>query len=124
MRRAKARGRQIRGRTDPNYFTAAGPVKVTQADGTVYEQLPYDKNQLQRVVKVRAHITPKLRQRIMRRDRWRCRYCGSRVGPFDIDHVVPIALGGSNQTRNLVTACASCNSRKGANVWKPRPIGG
>lgn len=41
-----------------------------------------------------------------------CSYCGQPGGA--IDHVVPIALGGVHDHTNVVGACGSCNSRKGA----------
>lgn len=63
------------------------------------------------------------RHDILRRDKGCCRYCGSSAGPFHIDHVTPVALGGSSSSRNLVTACENCNCRKGAQVWTPKPIG-
>jgi hypothetical protein len=31
-----------------------------------------------------------------------------------IDHVFPVALGGTNDVGNLVTACRACNLTKGA----------
>ncbi len=40
-----------------------------------------------------------------------CCYCGSK-GRLTIDHIVPIAEGGSNDWTNLTAACKSCNSRK------------
>jgi 5-methylcytosine-specific restriction endonuclease McrA len=33
-----------------------------------------------------------------------------------IDHVFPVALGGTNDIANLVTACRACNLTKGARV--------
>lgn len=45
-----------------------------------------------------------------------CEYCGDKI-PFSEatkDHVYPRSLGGSNDDFNLVLACRSCNSRKGA----------
>jgi 5-methylcytosine-specific restriction endonuclease McrA len=30
-----------------------------------------------------------------------------------IDHLLPQELGGTNETKNLVTCCKSCNSKKG-----------
>jgi hypothetical protein len=49
---------------------------------------------------------------IYERDQHQCVYCGNR-DDLTIDHVIPIAFGGSNEAGNLVTACRSCNSRKG-----------
>ena len=54
------------------------------------------------------------RQRILRRDERRCRYCLRQLNPdnFSIDHIVPQAEGGDNTYRNLVAVCFECNSRK------------
>lgn len=50
----------------------------------------------------------------------RCWMCG---GPFEhIDHVKPLARGGSHALMNLRPACATCNVRKGA-TW-PLVAGG
>lgn len=56
------------------------------------------------------------RWRVYRRDGFRCVYCQKRVKPdqLTLDHVIPKARGGSNKIRNLVTACADCNSAKGS----------
>lgn len=40
-------------------------------------------------------------------------YCGSKEN-LTLDHVVSIARGGPHTEDNLVVACASCNSSKGA----------
>ncbi len=49
------------------------------------------------------------------RDRCVCAYCG---GTFHIDdltreHIVPVSRGGSDSWMNCITACRSCNGRKG-----------
>lgn len=54
----------------------------------------------------------KLCREVKERDGYRCRYCGSNVGPMHVDHVYPFSLGGSSDKSNLATACAPCNKRK------------
>lgn len=62
-----------------------------------------------------------LKRKIWQRDRYLCRYCGTNVQarvPFQantatVDHVVPLAKGGTNGRDNLVTACLACNNGKG-----------
>jgi len=61
-------------------------------------------------------------QYIFERDRFRCRYCGAGSDRFEawmiasltVDHVRPQCDGGSDEDRNLVTACRACNSYKGS----------
>jgi 5-methylcytosine-specific restriction endonuclease McrA len=49
---------------------------------------------------------------VLSRDGYRCQACGSPAN-LQIDHITPIALGGSDDPSNLQTLCASCNGRKG-----------
>lgn len=55
------------------------------------------------------------RYEILRRDKFRCRYCGvpATEAEIHIDHVVPLALGGTNARWNLTSACLECNMGKG-----------
>jgi 5-methylcytosine-specific restriction endonuclease McrA len=57
---------------------------------------------------------PDLRLAIYLRDSFRCLYCCKdlhNADPRDItlDHLVPKVDGGSNEPKNLVTACRTCN---------------
>lgn len=63
----------------------------------------------------RPSIPAGTRSFVMQRDNFRCVYCGTVEGPFDLDHVVPIAKGGDPTSQdNLVCACAPCNRSKRA----------
>ncbi|MEU9515888.1 HNH endonuclease [Micromonospora sp. NPDC048169] len=59
-------------------------------------------------------VSKRVRFEVLRRDNHQCRYCGAAApdAPLTIDHVVPVALGGSDDPSNLVTACKDCNSGK------------
>lgn len=54
-----------------------------------------------------------VREAIFSRDGFRCRYCGTRGGRLECDHVIPLSRGGVTEEDNLVTACIHCNRRKG-----------
>lgn len=60
-------------------------------------------------------VTKRVRFEVLRRDGHRCRYCGVAAADgarLTIDHVVPTALGGSDDPDNLVAACDDCNAGK------------
>lgn len=68
--------------------------------------------------KARREITLKTRFEILSRDGFACGYCGAKApqAVLHVDHVVPLALGGSGQQGNLITSCESCNLGKGIGV--------
>lgn len=62
------------------------------------------------------HVEPHLSNAaLFQRDRHICAYCGDKYRERDLsrDHVVPVYLGGRDRWMNVVTACRSCNIRKG-----------
>lgn len=64
----------------------------------------------------RKAITPKVRFEVFKRDKFKCQYCG-RASPdvlLRVDHIEPVAKGGTNEITNLITSCHDCNSGKGA----------
>jgi hypothetical protein len=65
--------------------------------------------------RTRNTVSESQRQRILKRDKNRCRYCGKRLTKSNrvIDHVVPWSRGGRNEDSNLVLACRDCNYIKG-----------
>ena len=63
--------------------------------------------------------TPRLTRhnhKLFRRDRYTCAYCGGlfRENELEREHVLPLSRGGADSWTNLVSACRSCNQRKGA----------
>ena len=53
------------------------------------------------------------RKNILRRDNYKCAYCGRSDLPLTIDHILPKAKGGTDSWENLICACTLCNNRKG-----------
>jgi len=52
------------------------------------------------------------RQNIFKRDGNKCVYCAA-TDDLTLDHVLPKSKGGASTWTNLVTACKSCNAKKG-----------
>lgn len=62
----------------------------------------------------RPHPRVKLcRREIFIRDNFTCQYCGQQTRDLTIDHIVPRSRGGVHSWENLVSACRTCNHRKG-----------
>lgn len=62
----------------------------------------------------RAHVGM-TKHRLFVRDRQVCAYCANRFAEADltVEHIVPVSRGGRHGWTNVVTACRSCNTRKG-----------
>jgi 5-methylcytosine-specific restriction endonuclease McrA len=63
----------------------------------------------------RIHLS---KREVLRRDEYRCQYCGTTAGQMTIDHIIPRRLNGPHSWQNLVAACPSCNRRKGGKLLK------
>ncbi len=63
---------------------------------------------------------------ILKRDNWTCQLCGIKTpkkhrgtikdNAPEVDHIVPLSLGGSHIATNLQCLCRKCNIEKGATV--------
>lgn len=69
------------------------------------------------VIRLRRYVripfrtrVPLTRAALMRRDNFRCAYCGHRAET--IDHVIPRSRGGKHVWENCVASCGPCNHRK------------
>jgi 5-methylcytosine-specific restriction endonuclease McrA len=73
------------------------------------------------------HVPRKFRRQVTNtflfaRDAYSCLYCGRHRAELKgrefltRDHVVPLSRGGLNVWENVVTACSTCNNRKGSHL--------
>ena len=78
------------------------------------------------------HVPRRVRRQVTNtflfaRDRYRCQFCGrsqAELKPRESltrDHLIPLSRGGTNEWKNVVTACSPCNARKGNRL--PEEIG-
>lgn len=95
-----------------------GKAEVLEVDGLVYRS-PTRSVRIPSVIRLNHLVKrPRPRVRLTRRevflrDQFTCQYCGARTKELTLDHLVPKHRGGRHQWENLVSACQSCNHRKG-----------
>lgn len=103
-----------------------GKAEIVEADAdeTIRSaRLVLPKPAIIRLVKF-VHVPRRFRRQVTNtflfaRDDYRCQYCHRAQGELRSrecltrDHLVPISRGGGNEWTNVVTACSSCNTRKG-----------
>lgn len=74
---------------------------------------------------IRQDVPLDVRWRVFARDNYTCQNPACQCRPQDtanhgceltIDHIYPVALGGTNDLSNLQTLCRQCNSAKGARI--------
>ncbi len=95
--------------------------KYVQVENFVKHQMPHHKEVASKIPApegreaISRHpydVSKELRQAVFDRDGGRCLKCGTNEG-LSLDHIKPLADGGTNEECNLQTLCKSCNSSKG-----------
>ncbi|MEA5598644.1 HNH endonuclease [Rivularia sp. UHCC 0363] len=68
--------------------------------------------------KPRISIPSAVRKYVFERNNYQCQSCGKREeeSSLTIDHIIPLARGGSNDISNLQTLCFTCNCQKTDNI--------
>jgi len=64
----------------------------------------------------RITIPLSVRKYVYGRDNFQCQSCGKQgtETQLNVDHIIPLAKGGSNDLSNLQTLCYQCNQAKSA----------
>ena len=74
------------------------------------------------VIALKSFIKPSenpnfTRFNVFLRDKFACQYCGDKKD-LTFDHLLPKSKGGLTDWENVVTACSTCNVRKGGKLYK------
>ena len=93
---------------------------VSNYDRTV--RSPSFMMQLPSVIALKNFIQPSknpnfTRFNVFLRDKFACQYCGDKKD-LTFDHLLPKSKGGLTDWNNVVTACSSCNVKKGGKLLK------
>lgn len=72
----------------------------------------------------RKAISKRIRFEVFKRDSFTCQYCGQKAPEvvLHVDHITPVAGGGTNEILNLTTSCEGCNLGKGARALSDQSI--
>ncbi len=79
------------------------------------------KNRILNSRKERRPLTKELREFILSRDDYTCQMCGNTIYDepnllLEIDHIIPVAAGGTSDPENLQTLCWKCNRSKSSKL--------
>ena len=78
--------------------------------------------QLPSVIALKSFIKPRsnpnfTRFNVFLRDKFTCQYCGDKKD-LTFDHLLPKSKGGVTNWENVVTACSTCNVKKGGKLYE------
>lgn len=61
---------------------------------------------------------------ILHRDGFKCRYCGAAPGSqwLEVEHLIPVSHGGSDDHLNLVASCKKCNRGRSDQILFPHDM--
>jgi hypothetical protein len=61
---------------------------------------------------------------VFKRDGFVCQYCGGHPPDktLEVDHIIPVSKGGTDDLHNLITSCFDCNRGKGKHELRIAPI--
>jgi len=71
--------------------------------------------------KRRRQLIPKgIRHEVFQLDNYKCLECGvtSNICSLEIDHIIPVSRGGTDEMSNLQTLCYTCNREKSDLIFK------
>lgn len=62
----------------------------------------------------RKPLSKRARFDVFKRDSFTCQYCGRKPPAvvLEVDHIVAVSKGGTNEDHNLITSCFDCNRGK------------
>lgn len=73
--------------------------------------------------RLRGRKWMRIRSRVMLKAKWCCASCGSIAVKGEVDHIIPLAKGGTDDDDNLQLLCLACHEKKtrADNGYRDRP---
>jgi len=98
----------MKGKTEVLKYTD----KVCRCAGGTIVKIPLIIKLIKVIRMIYKNKVPFSKRNVMVRDRYQCAYCGTNRN-LTIDHITPVSKGGKSSFENCITACKSCNNKKG-----------
>lgn len=101
-----------------SYLVEKAIAAASQGLGDTHEAAKFIAEQLPQYLRhhlSREKMPPGRRIEILERDAYRCQVCDDHRD-LVVDHIIPVAMGGSNDPANLQALCGPCNMKKGARL--------
>lgn len=99
----------MKGKTEVLKYTD----KVCRCAGGTVIKIPLIIKLIKVIRMIYKNKVPFSKRNVMVRDRYQCCYCGTNKN-LTIDHIIPASRGGKSSFENCITACKSCNNKKGS----------
>jgi 5-methylcytosine-specific restriction endonuclease McrA len=74
------------------------------------------------IQRIRGRALDTIRKRIMARDEYTCQICGRVTRALEVDHIVPLHLGGAEDDSNRQAICIPCHREKSSMEGERRGI--
>ena len=63
--------------------------------------------------KQKRNVSEQTKKYVASNQNWRCKNCNVILdASYEVDHIIPLYLGGSNDIKNLRALCRNCHGKK------------
>ena len=99
-------------------FTSILPLPLYIKNGIMF-LINYFLHKKKRIVKQKRNaITPLIKKKVASNQKWKCLMCHQLLDyTYEIDHILPVFKGGSNDLNNLQALCRNCHGKKTLDVY-------
>lgn len=105
-------------RAQATAWRAANPEKVKAASAAYKAANPekqrvHDQNRRARKRQAGGKLSPDIEAKLLKLQKGKCACCRQKLGDdYHLDHILPLALGGTNTNENMQLLRAGCNQQK------------
>lgn len=92
-------------------ISANSPVNIQGLVSKGFIEITTAKNEEKQGSGQSRYVSKKNRALLLEKAKNQCEYCGDKEN-LEVDHIIPVSIGGSNEIENLQILCRKCNRTK------------